>query len=121
MDEFLSDIQTLRARARHQIEHGPITESYVADRDRVTGVLNEDLATELVCVRRYKQHSFMAQRINASNAATEFLQHPIDEQGHADRIAAGIVQLQVCAPLRPPAGSARAATPSTLKAGTSSE
>jgi bacterioferritin len=94
MGEFLSDIQTLRARARKQIEQGPITESYGADRDRVISVLNEALATELVCVLRYKRHFFMAQGINASNAASEFLQHATDEQGHADRIAARIVQLQ---------------------------
>jgi bacterioferritin len=94
MDEFLSDIKTLRARARQQIEEGPITEAYGADLDRVIGVLNEALATELVCVLRYKRHFFMAQGINASNAATEFLQHATDEQGHADRIAARIVQLQ---------------------------
>jgi|SRR5579864_788294 len=94
MDDFLSDIQTLRARARQQIEEGPITESYGADRDRVIGVLNEALATELVCVLRYKRHFFMSQGINASNAASEFLQHASDEQGHADRIAARIVQLQ---------------------------
>ena len=94
MDDSLSDIQTLRTRARQQIEEGPITESYGADRDRVIRVLNEALATELVCVLRYKRHFFMAQGINAANAATEFLQHATDEQGHADRIAARIVQLQ---------------------------
>ena len=94
MDDFLSDIQTLRARARQQIEEGPITECYGADRDRVVGVLNEALATELVCVLRYKRHFFMSQGINASNAASEFLQHATDEQGHAARIAARIVQLQ---------------------------
>jgi bacterioferritin len=94
MDDFLSDIQTLRARAREQIEEGPITGSYGADRDRVVGVLNEALATELVCVLRYKRHFFMSQGINSPNAASEFLQHATDEQGHADRIAARIVQLQ---------------------------
>lgn len=94
MDEFLSDIQSLRDRARAQIEAGPITESYGADRDRVISVLNEALATELVCVLRYKRHFFMAQGINAANAASEFLQHATDEQGHADRIAGRIVQLQ---------------------------
>ena len=94
MGEFLSDIQTLRARAREQIEQGPITESYGADRERVVSVLNEALATELVCVLRYKRHFFMAQGTNASNAASEFLEHAADEQGHADRIASRIVQLQ---------------------------
>jgi bacterioferritin len=94
MSEFLTDIETLRARARQQIDEGPITESYGADRGRVISVLNEALATELVCVLRYKRHFFMAEGINASNAASEFLQHATDEQGHADRIAARIVQLQ---------------------------
>ena len=66
VDDSLSDIQTLRTRARQQIEEGPITESYGADRDRVIRVLNEALATELVCVLRYKRHFFMAQGINAA-------------------------------------------------------
>lgn len=70
MGEFLTDIATLRERARKQIEEGPITEAYGADRDRVIGVLNEALATELVCVLRYKRHFFMAQGINAANAAS---------------------------------------------------
>ena len=90
---FASDIERLRRNARAHIEEGPITEGYRADRDRVIAVLNEVLATELVCVLRYKRHFFMAQGINASNAATEFLQHATDEQGHADRIAARIPQL----------------------------
>ncbi|HXX88621.1 MAG TPA: ferritin-like domain-containing protein [Acidimicrobiales bacterium] len=94
MAEFLSDVETLRARARKQIEEGPITESYGADRTRVIAVLNEALATELVCILRYKRHYFMAEGIDAANAAAEFLQHATDEQGHADRIAARIVQLQ---------------------------
>jgi bacterioferritin len=93
MSDFLSDIESLRARARQQIEEGPITDSYNADRGRVISVLNEALATELVCVLRYKRHFFMAQGITSSNAASEFLQHATDEQGHADRIAARIVQL----------------------------
>jgi bacterioferritin len=94
VSDFLSDIQTLRARARQQIDEGPITEAYTADRQRVIGVLNEALATEIVCVLRYKRHFFMAQGINASNAASEFMQHATEEQDHADRIAARIVQLQ---------------------------
>jgi bacterioferritin len=90
----LTDITTLRERARKQIEEGPITEAYGADRERVIGVLNEALATELVCVLRYKRHFFMAQGINAANAASEFAERATDEQGHADRIAGRIVQLQ---------------------------
>jgi bacterioferritin len=91
---FLTDVQTLRARARASIEQGPITEAYGADRKRVIDVLNQALATELVCVLRYKRHYFMAQGINASGVAAEFLQHATEEQDHADRIAMRITQLQ---------------------------
>ena len=90
---FLTDIKTLRARARAHIENGAITEGYSADRGTVIKVLNEALATELVCVLRYKRHYFMASGINAEGVAAEFLQHANDEQGHADQIAQRIVQL----------------------------
>jgi bacterioferritin len=91
--EFLSDVETLRKRARANIEHGPITEAYGADRERVISVLNGVLATELVCVLRYKRHYFTAQGINAGPVAEEFLQHANEEQQHADMVAARIVQL----------------------------
>ena len=94
MTDHLSDIETLRANARANIEQGPVTEAYGADRQRVIAVLNEALATELVCVLRYKRHYFMAEGINAGPVAAEFLQHAAEEQGHADQIAARIVQLQ---------------------------
>ncbi len=94
MNDFLSDVQTLRARAREHIDKGPITQDYGADRERVVAVLNEALATELVCVLRYKRHYFMAEGINSGPVAAEFLQHATEEQGHADQIAARIVQLQ---------------------------
>jgi bacterioferritin len=94
MEEHRSDIETLRANARMHIEKGPVTEAYGADRERVIAVLNEALATELVCVLRYKRHHFMAEGINAAPVAAEFLQHAIEEQGHADQIATRIVQLQ---------------------------
>jgi bacterioferritin len=71
-----------------------VTEAYGADRERVISVLNEALATELVCVLRYKRHYFMADGINAAPIAAEFLQHASEEQGHADQIAERIVQLQ---------------------------
>ncbi|MGZ4680273.1 MAG: ferritin-like domain-containing protein, partial [Ilumatobacteraceae bacterium] len=90
----LSDVQTLRDNARAHIERGPLTDSYGADRDRVVAVLNEALATELVCVLRYKRHYYMADGINSASVAAEFLQHATEEQGHADQIAARIVQLQ---------------------------
>lgn len=91
---FLTDIKTLRERARAKIEQGPITEAYGADRDRVVEVLNEALATEIVCVLRYKRHYFMAQGINAGPVAQEFLQHANEELVHADQIALRITQLQ---------------------------
>src|SRR5919204_2037382 len=90
---FLTDIKTLRERARQHIENGAVTEGYSADRETVIKVLNEALATEIVCVLRYKRHYFMATGINAESVAAEFLQHANDEQGHADQIARRIVQL----------------------------
>lgn len=90
---FLTDIKTLRERARKHIENGAVTEGYSADRETVIKVLNEALATEIVCVLRYRRHYFMASGINADSVAAEFLQHSNDEQGHADLIAARIVQL----------------------------
>ena len=84
----------MRARARMHIEQGAITEGYQADREVVVNLLNEALATELVCILRYKRHYFMASGINADSVAQEFLQHATEEQGHADLIATRIVQLK---------------------------
>lgn len=92
-DEFLSDIQTLRNRARQHIEQGAVTAGYKADLQTVLKLLNEALATEIICVLRYKRHFSMASGINAPNAAAEFAQHATEEQAHADQIAARIVQL----------------------------
>ena len=94
MADFLTDIKTLRERARATIEKGPITSSYGADREKVIEVLNEALATELVCVLRYKRHYYMADGLNAGPVAAEFLQHANEEMGHADSIALRITQLQ---------------------------
>jgi bacterioferritin len=91
---FLTDIKTLRERARQHIENGAITEGYTADRETVVKLLNEALATEIVCVLRYKRHYFMASGIHAEGVAAEFLEHANDEQGHADSIAHRIVQLK---------------------------
>ncbi len=90
---FLSDVTELRRRARQHIEEGAVTDAYRANRDTVIKILNEALATEIVCVLRYKRHYFMAQGIHADPIAQEFLQHANDEQGHADQIAARIIQL----------------------------
>jgi bacterioferritin len=91
---FLTDIKTLRERARQHIENGAVTSGYNADRETVIKLLNEALATEIVCVLRYRRHYFMASGINAESVASEFLQHANEEQGHADQIAHRIVQLQ---------------------------
>jgi bacterioferritin len=89
----LTDVATLRSHARENIEQGAITTSYSADREAVIELLNQALATELVCVLRYRCHHFMARGINAKNIAAEFLVHSNEEQNHADQLAARIVQL----------------------------
>jgi bacterioferritin len=90
---FLTDVKTLRRRAREHIERGAVTEGYRGDPQVVVKILNEALATELVCVLRYKRHYFMANGIHAKSVAQEFLEHANEEQGHADEIAVRIVQL----------------------------
>lgn len=90
---FLTDIQELRRRARQHIEEGAVTDQYRGNRETVIKILNEALATEIVCVLRYKRHYFMAQGIHADPIAQEFLQHANEEQGHADELASRIVQL----------------------------
>ena len=94
VSDHLSDVQTLRANARAHIDRGPLTDQISGDTERIISVLNEALATELVCVLRYKRHYYTAEGINSASVAAEFLQHATDEQGHADLIAARIVQLQ---------------------------
>ncbi len=89
----LTDINTLRMRARKHIEDGAVTAGYSADRSTVIKLLNQALATEIVCVLRYRCHHFIARGIHAKGIAEEFLVHSNEEQGHADRIAARIVQL----------------------------
>ncbi|MBW4077509.1 MAG: bacterioferritin [Acidobacteria bacterium] len=93
MKEFLTDVTVLREKARENINKGPITDAYGADLERVIFVLNQSLATELVCVLRYKRHYFTAQGLNAQAAADEFIQHAGEESEHADTIAARIQQL----------------------------
>ena len=90
---FLTDIKTLRDRARQHIREGAVTTGYAADRETVVKILNEALATEIVCVLRYKRHHFMAKGIHAQSVAAEFAEHAAEEQEHADLIAARIVQL----------------------------
>lgn len=93
MSHFLTDVQTIRRRARRHMERGAVTEGYRADLPTVLRLLNEALATEVVCVLRYKRHYYMATGIHAQPVAAEFLEHATEEQGHADQIAARIVQL----------------------------
>src|SRR5215470_2685292 len=90
---FLIDVKTLRERARQHIAEGSVTAGYGADRDVVLKLLNDALATELVCVLRYRRHYFMARGIHSQSVAQEFLEHSNDEQSHADQIAERIVQL----------------------------
>jgi bacterioferritin len=90
---FLSDVIELRRRAREHIEKGAVTASYRSDRASVIDLLNQALATEIVCVLRYKRHYFMASGIHAQAVAAEFLEHTNEEQGHVDQIADRITQL----------------------------
>ena len=93
MPDFLTDVTTLRRRAREEIERGPVTASYGADRARVLEVLDTVVATELVCYLRYSRHYFAATGIDAAPAAAEFRQHATEELDHAWRVAARITQL----------------------------
>jgi bacterioferritin len=92
-ESFLTDVNTLRKQARQHIDEGAVTAGYAADRKTVLKLLNEALATELVCVLRYRRHFFMAKGIDSKSVATEFLEHANEELAHADLIAARIVQL----------------------------
>jgi len=90
---FLSDIRAIRERARKHVSDGAVTPSYGADRDTVLRLLNEALATEIVCVLRYRRHYFMANGAVGEAIKDELLKHANEEQGHADVIAERIVQL----------------------------
>jgi bacterioferritin len=91
--QFVLDIKTIRDRARRHLEDGAVTEDYKAKVPVVLRLLNEALATELVCILRYKRHYFMAHGINSESVKNEFLEHAEEEQAHADAIAERIVQL----------------------------
>jgi bacterioferritin len=93
MNTFKADIEEIRRRARDKMEDGAITGSYRADREKVIEVLNEVLATEIVCTLRYKNHYYMAQGIHSEAVATEFLEHANEEQMHADMVAKRITEL----------------------------
>ena len=108
MAEFLTDIKTIRERARAEIDKGPITDAYGADLERVIQVCNEALATELVCVLRYKRHHYTASGLQSESVAAEFLEHAGEEQEHADKLAARIVQLGGAPDFNPDTLSSRA-------------
>ena len=93
MNGFKADIEEIRRRAMEKIDEGAVTASYKADRQRVIEVLNEVLATETVCVLRYKSHYFRAKGVHAPGVADEFLEHANEEQQHADRVAKRITEL----------------------------
>jgi bacterioferritin len=101
MDAFVSDVKKIRDRAKTQIEKGAVTQGYQGDAEQVCKVLNEALATELVCVLRYKAHYFAAQGINSEGVKAEFLQHANDEQNHADLLSERITQLNGTPNLNP--------------------
>jgi bacterioferritin len=93
MKTFVSDLQAIRDRARKHIESGAVTDGYKGDRNQVIKLLNEVLATEIVCVLRYKAHYFMASGPNSESIRSEFLEHAKEEQAHADAVAERITQL----------------------------
>lgn len=90
---FVSDIENIRNKARQDIEKGAMTAGYSGDRETIVKLLNHALATEIVCVLRYKYHYYMASGINSQSVKAEFLEHANEEQGHADLIAERITQL----------------------------
>ncbi|SDI02127.1 ferritin-like domain-containing protein [Paraburkholderia phenazinium] len=92
-DPFVMDLQKIREQARKHMSDGPVTQTYGADRQSVLKLLNDALATEIVCTLRYKRHHFMAKGINSEAVAAEFAEHASEEQEHADRFAERIVQL----------------------------
>lgn len=91
--EFVMRIETIRKQAREHIDEGPITSSYGANKERVVKVLNEVLATELVCVLRYMRHYYMAEGIDGDSVKATFLEYSNEERNHADQVATRIVQL----------------------------
>ena len=93
MPHFVRDIQEIRQRAIHKMEDGAVTESYKGDVDKTIEILNEALATEIVCVLRYMHHYFMATGVHAKGVADEFKEHADDEREHADSLAERIQQL----------------------------
>lgn len=101
MDKAISDVNELRERARNHIQSGAVTEDYRADRAQVIRLLNEVLATELICNLRYKSHYYRACGIHEDAVKPEFLQHSREAEQHADMVARRIVQLNGSPDLNP--------------------
>ncbi|HVV85578.1 MAG TPA: ferritin-like domain-containing protein [Kofleriaceae bacterium] len=93
MNPLKTDLEAIRKRARANIQDGAVTDAYKADRQKVIDVLQEVLATEIVCTLRYKHHYYMASGIHAGPVADEFLEHAKEEEGHADLVAKRITEL----------------------------
>ncbi len=93
MPSFVENIEEIRARARRKIDEGPVTEGYQLDKDQAISILNEALATEIVCVLRYMHHYFMATGVHGRSVANEFKEHADEEREHADKIGERIQQL----------------------------
>jgi bacterioferritin len=92
-EPFLRDVRMIRERARQLMNEGAVTPNYGANVEQVVEVLNQALATEIVCVLRYKRHYFMAAGLASESVKAEFLEHANEEQAHVDQIAERIVQL----------------------------
>jgi bacterioferritin len=101
MSEFVADLTKIRERARSHMEQGAVTENYKSDLKAVIKVLNEVLATELVCALRYRRHYYMAVGINTESIKAEFIQHAQEEEQHVDWLATRIVQLNGAPNLNP--------------------
>lgn len=91
--QALTSTQELRDRAKQFVEEGAVTQGYAANKEEVINLLNAALATELVCVLRYRRHYHMAKGIHSDSVKAEFLEHAIEEMEHADRIAKRITEL----------------------------
>jgi bacterioferritin len=107
MKDFVADMKVIRERARKDIEDGAVTGNYQANRESVIKVLNDALATEIVCVLRYRRHYFTARGIHSKAIAEEFMTHSVEEQEHADKIAERISQLNGEPDLNPAGLNAR--------------